>query len=160
MTRRALATIRAFGKLTIVRIGLMAIRALGKGQWLLEVAASMALSAIDGSMLTFKGKFGFGVIKALAHLLQRNLLPAIGAVAGLAALREAAMMRILVAVRTLVEWKADILRLAIRSVGMALCALHLRMQPSQRISRLRVIKLADADRFPVLKVVTGLARRS
>ena len=98
-------------------------------------------------MLAFERKFCFGVVEALVHGLQRNLLPALGAVAGLAALREAAVMRILVAVRALVEWNADVLRLAVRSVGVALRALHLRMQPGQRIARLRVIELADVIAF-------------
>jgi len=52
-------------------------------------------------------------------------------VAGLAALREAAVMRILVAVRALVERDANVLRLTIRTVNVALGALHLRMKSGQ-----------------------------
>ena len=56
----------------------------------------------------------------------------------------------------------DVLRLAVRSVGVALGALHLGMQAGQRIARLRVIELgltglADIDRFPVHEIVALLA---
>ena len=47
----------------------------------------------------------------------------------LAALRESAVMRILVAVGTLIKWNADVLRLSVGSVGVALGALHLQVQP-------------------------------
>lgn len=63
------------------------------------------------------------------------------------------MVRIFMAVRTLIERNADVLRLAIRSVRMAFRALHLRMQPGQRVTRFRVVELLDLDRLPVLIIV-------
>jgi len=98
VTRRALAPIRTLGKLSIVRIGLVAIHALGEDQWPFEVTASMALRAIHSGMLAFKRKLGLGVIEAFSHHLQRDLLPTICVMAGLAALRETAMVRVLVAI--------------------------------------------------------------
>lgn len=80
--------------------------------------------------------------------------------ARLAALRKAAVMWIFVAIGALVEGNTNVLRLAVRSVGVALRALHLRVQSRQWIARLGVIELshtrADADCFPVLEVVAGL----
>lgn len=65
------------------------------------------------------------------------------------------MMRILVAVRTLIEWNADILRLAVCSRGVALGALHLQVHSRQWIAGLGVIELAYVDRFPIDEVVAG-----
>lgn len=48
----------------------------------------------------------------------------------LAALRETAVMRILMAVGTLIERNAYVLRLSVGSIGVALGALHLQVQPS------------------------------
>ena len=80
--------------------------------------------------------------------------------ASLANLRESAAMRILVAIRTLIEYDAGVLRLPIRAIGVALCALHLRVHASQRITCFGMIELADAHRFPILEVVARLAIRS
>ncbi len=70
------------------------------------------------------------------------------------------MVWIFVAIRALIERDADILRLAVRAVGVALRALHLYMQTSQRIAGFRVIEFADADRFPVIEVMAGLTVRT
>lgn len=106
----------------------MAVHALGKDERLLEIAVDVALRAIDRGMLSFQRKLCFGVIEALIHVLQRDFLPATGVVTRLTGLRETAVMRVLVAVGALVEWDADVLRLALRSVDVALRALHLRVQ--------------------------------
>ena len=60
------------------------------------------------------------------------------------------MVRILVAIGALGERNADVLRLAVRTVRVALRALHLRMKAGQGIAGLRVIELrltglADVD---------------
>lgn len=68
-------------------------------------------------------------------------------------------MRVLVAVAALVKRNAEVLGLSVRTIRMALRALHLGMQPSQRITRLRVVELAGIDRLPVFEVVTLLAIR-
>ena len=100
---RTFSAIGALRKLTFVRIGLMAVHALGKSQGLLEISIGMALRASDAGVLPFQGKFCFGMIEAFIYRVQRNLFPSAGVVAGLATLREAAMMRIFVAVRALVK---------------------------------------------------------
>lgn len=97
------------------------------------------------------------MVEALIHCLQRNLLPSRGTVARLAGLRETAMVRIAVAVRALIKLDPGVLRFAIGSIGVTLCALHLRVKSGERIASLGVVELADVDRFPVLKVVTRLA---
>lgn len=152
VTRGALAAVRTLGELAVVRVP-MAIHALLEGKRLLEISTGMALRAIDADVFSQQRKLRSGVIKVLVYALRRNFLPAAGGVAGLAALRKTAAVRILVAVRTLVERNPDVLRLAIGSVRVALRALHLRMQSGQRITRLRVIELADTDLLPIDEVV-------
>ena len=128
VTGRALSLVRPLNKLPFVWI-LVAVHALREYQRLLEVAVGVALSAVHTHMLPLQRKLRLGVIKALVDCLQRNLFPAAGVVTGLATLGEAAVMRILVAVGTLTEWNADVLRLSVGSVGVALGALHLQVQP-------------------------------
>jgi hypothetical protein len=67
------------------------------------------------------------------------------------------MMRVLVAIRTLVERDSCISRLIVWPRCMTLGALNLHVQPGQRIACLRVIELTNADCLPVLKVVALLA---
>jgi len=70
------------------------------------------------------------------------------------------VVRVFVAIGTLVEGDASVLRLAVRSVGVALGALHFFMQPGQGIARLRVIELTDINLLPVDEVVTRLTIRT
>lgn len=93
------------------------------------------------------------MIKVPADRSQRNSLPAFSAVAGLAALRETAVVRIGVAVRALAEGYARVARLAIRARRVALLTLHLHVETSQRVARLGMIKLSDRDCLPVREVV-------
>ena len=79
--------------------------------------------------------------------------------AGGAGLRETAVVWILVAIGAEIEGYADVLRLAIGTVGVALGALHLSVQAGQRIAGLAVIELADVELFPVDEIVAGLAGR-
>ena len=72
-------------------------------------------------------------------------------------------MRILMALGTLIERNADILRLPVRTIGVALRALHLQVQPGQRVACLGVIELAYVDLLPIDEVVarkTILAKAS
>ena len=152
----ALSTIGAFRELAAMRIGLVAIHALLESDWLFEVPIGMALGAIDEDVLALKRVPSLRVVETLVDRLQQNLFPSAGAVTRLAALGEASAVRIFVAIGALIERDAHILRLAVRSVGVALRALHFLVQSGQRITRLRVIKLtlarADADRLPVHKL--------
>ena len=158
MAGSALPAVRTPGKLPIVRIGLVAVHALLEHQGFLKISAGVALGAVDTGVLAFQRKFGFGVVEAFVDGLQRNLLPPAGAVARLAALREASVVRVLVAIGALVERNAHVLWLAVRSVGVALGALHLGMHAGQRITRLGVIelglaRLADIDALPIHEIV-------
>lgn len=159
MARGAFAAIGALGELPVVRV-FVAIHALLERKRLLEISTGMALSAVDADVLAQQWKLRLGMVEVLIHALKRHLLPSAGVVARLATLREAAAMRVFVAVRTLIEGNANVLRLSVGAVGMALRALHLRMQSGQRIPRLGVIELRDADLLPVDEVVAGLALRS
>lgn len=148
------------GKLTTVRIGLVAVHALIKGQGLLEISTAVALQAVHGLVLTHQRIFRLGVIKLLIHTGDRNFLPTAGGVAGLATLREASSMRIAVAIGTQTERNPGIARLIVGARSMALFALHFRMQPGQRIPRLRVIEFPNSHRFPVLEVMALSAIRT
>ena len=155
MTGEALAAAMTFGKLSVVRIGLVAVRALAENQMLLEVAVGVALFAADGRVLAFQRVLGFRVIEILAERLLRDSLPTRSAMAGGTCLGEAAVVRVLVAIGTQAERNACIPRLAIRSVGVALDALHLGVETGQRIARLRVIEfVANLKRLPVFVIVT------
>jgi hypothetical protein len=66
-------------------------------------------------------------------------------------------MRIFMTIRALIESDSRVSQLIVWSRRMALGALDLSVQTGERISRLRVIKLADADYLPVFEVMTLLA---
>src|ERR1035438_7721088 len=80
--------------------------------------------------------------------------------AGLAALRETAVVWVGVAIRTLGKRNPSIPRFAVRAGRVALLALHLEVHPGQRILRLRVIKLADVNRLPIREVMALNAIRA
>ncbi len=67
------------------------------------------------------------MIKVFIHHSQRNPLPAFGAVAGLAALRKTAVVRIRVAIRALGKGYPRVARLAVGARRVTLLALHLGM---------------------------------
>jgi len=138
----------------------VAIHALLESEGLFEVSVGMTLGAVHTDVLAFERELGFRVVEPFIHRLDGNLLPAVRVVTGLAALGEAAVMRVLVAIRALVERNSDILRLAISAVGVALGTFHLGMQSGERVSSLRVIELPHADHLPVLEVVACLAGRA
>ena len=98
MAGGALYAARTLGKLAVVRIGLVTIHALLEYQWLLKVSVGVALGAIHGLVLAFERKLGFGVVEALVDGRERNLLPSARRVTRLAALREAAVMRVFMAI--------------------------------------------------------------
>lgn len=142
VTGRALPCVITFGELTAVRIGRVAVGALGECQRFLEVALSMTEHAIHGLVLADQWIFGFGVVKALRESGGLHALPTASGVTGLAALLlEAAVMRIAVAIRALAKLQACPSRLVIDPRGMALLARDFFVQSGQRISRLGVIEL-------------------
>lgn len=160
MAPGTLAAAGAPGELPVVGIGLVAIHALLEGQRLLEISASVALRAIDGGVFSLQRIFRFGVIETLVNRRKGNLFPAGGIVAGLAALGEAAVMGIAVAVGALVEGKAGVARFAILPRRVALGARDLGMQSGQGITGLRMVELTDTDALPVFRIVALLAGRA
>ena len=140
----ALAAVLTLGELPVMSI-LVAIHALLERDRLLEIAIGVALGATDGSVLAFERELGLGVIEALVDGLQVDLLPSGGAMAGLAALRETAVVGVFVAIRALVERDADVLRFTIGTAGVTLGALYLRVQSGEGITGLGVVKLAYVD---------------
>ena len=155
VARCALPTIRTFGELAAVRIRPVAVHALRECQRLLEVASCVALRALHFSMLPQERVLGLRVIEALIDRGRRDPLPTTRVVAGLASLREAAFMRIAVAIGALAEGQSHEARLVVRSWRMTFLTGHLGVQSSQWIARLGVVKLADV--FPVRAVVALLA---
>src|SRR5579863_4796864 len=117
----------------------------------------MALGAVHAGVLALQGKLGLRVIKALVQRLSGDLFPTARVMTRLARLPgEASAMRVFVAVGTLVEWNPSILRLAFGAVSVTLRALHLGVQPRQRVPGLRVIELGNADLLPIFEIVALL----
>jgi len=161
VARATFSAIRTFGKLAIVGIGLVAIYALLEYERLLEISIGMAQAAIHAAVFALQGELCLGVIEALIQRLGRDLLPTARVVAGLAGLPgKASTVRVLVAVRALGERNPCVLWFAIGAIGMTLRALHLGVQPGQRIAGLRVIELSNADILPAFKIMALLARRT
>ena len=126
VARGTFSAVRAFGKLAVVGIGLVAIHALLEYERLFEVSIGMALVAIHAAVFALQGELCLGVIKTLIQRLSRDLLPTARVVAGLAGLpREACSVRVFVAVRALSEANPCVLWFAIGAVGVTLRALHL-----------------------------------
>src|ERR1035441_8759594 len=94
MAGRAFDTPRPLGELAVMRIGLVTIHALGEGDRLFEISARVATRTIHGGVLALQRILGLRVIEIPAHRSHGNSLPAFGVVAGLAALRETAVVRI------------------------------------------------------------------
>jgi hypothetical protein len=153
MARCALSGIGALGELAIMRIWFVAVHAPGKCDGPFKIAIRVALCTADGSMPSLQRELGLRMVEALVNGLERDLLPSHGAMATLAPLRKATVMRILVAVKTLVERNTAVLRFSIRRGDVALAALHLGMQSGQRVAGARMIELAYVDRLPIGEVV-------
>jgi hypothetical protein len=148
VARGAFTIVLALGELALMRI-LMAVAALRESDRLLEISLRVALDAVDIRVFAEQRESGLRVIKSL---VLRNLSPARGCMAGLARLRESSMMWIAVAVAALRERHARESRFTARSCRrMAFLTSHLRVKPSQRVSRFVVIELLR--RFPIHEIV-------
>ena len=147
---------RRLANCPLVRV-FVAVRTFGKRDLFLEVSVGVALGALDFRVLSLERIFRLRVIKALVDVLQGDLFPSGRGMAGRAGLRETAVVRILVTIRAQIERNAGVLRFAIGTVRMALCALHLSVQTGQGIAGFAVIELTNIDLLPVDEVVAGLA---
>lgn len=154
MARSALPAARALCELPVMWIRLVAVGAMRERNRLFEIAARMTARTIHRRVLAQQWILCLRMIEVPVHRRQRNLLPALGVVTRLAALRKAAVMRIGVAVRTLSKRKPAIARLIVRPRCMALLAFHLRVHSGERILRFAMVEFADGDIFPIGRVVT------
>jgi hypothetical protein len=153
----ALAGVRAFGELSVMRVWFVAINALVECDRLLEVCLRVAFDALHLLVFSEQGVFGFRVIEVLAEA-GGHLFPSGGRVTRLASLLEAAVVNVGMAIGALGERKSGISWLAVRASRMAFLALHLGVQTGERIACLGVVELLDGgERFPVGEVVALLA---
>ena len=127
VARGALATVRPLGELPVVGV-LVAIGALLERERFLEIPVGVALFALDLGVLALQRILCLRMVELLTNALQGDLLPSGRAMARRAGLREAAMMRVFVAVRAQIKWDANVLRLVIGAIGVALGALYLRVE--------------------------------
>ena len=122
-----------FFKLAFVRIGFVAIAAIGKGKRFFEVAIQVARDASNLDMPSNQRIFRFRVIEIEAG---KQILPGAGGVATLARLLEFTLVRIDVARRAGVELHVLIASGSARSIGfVALFARNFYVQARQRIFR-------------------------
>lgn len=135
----------------------MAIDALGKCDFLFEVACLVTLIASHLDMHPQQRVFRFRMVELLlGHI---DLMPTVGCMAGLAGCLELAFVGVRVACRASVELHAGVLHGLIGATWkMALFAGHLGVCASQGIFRLRMIELFGL--FPVHNVVAALAIRA
>lgn len=157
---RALAGPGPLGKLAVMRIGLVAIHALGERNRLFEIASCMASRTIYVRVLAEQWIFGFRVIEVAIYARQRNSLPAFCTVTRLTTLRETAVMWIGMAIRALGKRDSGIARFAGGIWRVTFFTLHLNVSARQWISRLGVIKLANRQRFPIGVVMALLTVRA
>ena len=81
MAGGALRTAWPFGKLAVMRIGLVTIHAGGERDRLFKISTCVAERAIHGRVFSLERILGFRVVEVPIHGCQRNFLPAFGAVA-------------------------------------------------------------------------------
>ena len=151
VARRTLTRARTLRKLAIVWVWDMAIDALGKRDWLLEIAVLVARAAGHFDVLSEQGKLGLRVIELLPQRRRVDLPPTRSVMARLARALKLALVRIGVAVIATAERQPFIARRPIRPRRVALLALHLHVRPGERIPRLAVIELGGL--FPVNDIV-------
>ena len=149
----ALAFLRTRCELAVVRVRLMAIRAIREWKRLFEISTRMAQDAADLGMHAEQRILCLGMIECEA-LLQS--FPAGRGVAILAAFLERAVVGIDVASRTRGEIHVRVPRRPSRHVGLVtFFASHLEVQASERIVRFGVVELLGC--LPIHKIVAALA---
>jgi len=156
VTARALAAIGALYELSVMRIRLMAVRTFCMRHRFFEISPRVTRLATYADVFPEQRICRFRVIEFRAHRLHRHAFPSAGVVARLARPRHRAPVRIAVTGVASIKFESDVLRFSIRSRQVTFLAGHLRVQPSQRIARARVVKMLrpHRDGFPVIKVVT------
>jgi len=153
MAFRTLSLARARLELTLVRIGSMTIRALGKGQLFLEIAAAMALAAADFQMRSQQGIFRFRMVELHRCI---HFFPTGSRVAGFARSLERPLVRIHMAVAAGAEFNpGEFHRFVGAGREVAFHAGYLTVHAGQGILRFRMVELLGL--LPVGHVVAALA---
>jgi len=150
---RTLSLARPRLELPFVRIGSMAIRALSKGQRLLEIASGVAVAATDFQMHSQKRVLCFRMVELHRRI---HFFPTGCRMAGFARSLESALVRIGVAGNAGIEFDPSELHgLVGAGREVALFAGHLCVHTRQRIFCFRMVELLGL--FPVGHVVASLA---
>ena len=137
-----------------MRIGPVTIRAFLKSQRLFEVPSGVALHAIHLGVPAKKRKFRLGMVERAIQRRRRDLLPAHGAVTGLAGLGKTTTVRIRMTIRATAECDSGVARLFVLPGRVALLARDLGVQAGQRIACNRMVERAETDPLPVTVIVT------
>lgn len=153
MTGLTCSTVRAFRKLSTVRIGPVTVHAFLKRERLFKISSSMALRTRDCGMFSKQRELRLGVVEALTHGRYQDLFPSGRVVARLAGLHKATFVRVAMAIRAFSEGNAGVAGLIVGSGGVALLARYLNVLAGQWITCLGVVELANRNRFPVIVVV-------
>jgi hypothetical protein len=122
MAGGALATTRSPGELSLVRVRLMTVHALLKGERFFEISIRVTLRTFHTGMLAQQRILSGGMIEALADRLCRHSLPSAGVVARLATLCEGSTMRIRVAIGAFAKCDSRVARLIVRRGRMTFLA--------------------------------------
>lgn len=138
------------GELSLVRVRLVTIHAFLESQRFFEISACVALGTFHAGMLSQKWILGCRVVEAFADCLRRYFCPSARVVACLAALRKASTMRIGVTIGALAECDSRVARFIVLSGRMTFLAGDLCVQPSEWIASLGMVKLPNADGFPIV----------
>lgn len=140
-------------ELPFVRIGSMAIRALGKGQRLLEIASGVAVAASNFQMHSQKRIFCFRMVELHRRI---HFFPTGRRVAGFARSLKSALVRIGVARDAGVKFDPGEFHCLVGAGReVALLAGHLGVHARQGILGFRMVELLGL--FPVGHIVAGLA---
>jgi len=150
---RALALARARLELALVRIGRVAIYALGKGQRLFEIASGVAVAAADFQVSPEERVLCFRMVELHRRI---HFFPTGRRVTGLACSLERALVRIGVAVDASAEFDSGELHCFVGAGReVALFAGYLGVHSGQGILCFRMVELLGL--FPVGHVVAALA---
>jgi len=151
----AFPTIRALHELSVMRIGLVTIRAPCMRHRFFEISPCVTRVAAHADVFSQQRIRGFRVIEFRAHRLHGDLFPPAGFVARLACPGHRASVRIAVTRAASIKFQPGVFRFSIRSRQVTFLTCDLAMQPGQRIARARVVKvlLPHRDRFPVVVVM-------
>src|SRR5208337_4102829 len=154
VTVRTFASTHALGELSSMWVWLVAVCALLKRQSFHEVSLRVTPYALHLGMFPKQRKLRLGVIKRAIHLGRCNPVPARRAMTGLTSLREAATMRIGMAVVAVAKWDSGVARLVVGPRSVTLQAGNLDVQTGKGITRERMVEVSNIDFFPLGEVVT------